>query len=63
MAGKALGADSGVCATGFTGDPEGLKKIGVTEPDVGAEIFVVIVGGDRDADVGKVGGLDEVNPS
>lgn len=57
---KVFGADPGFCATNFTGDPESLKKLGATEPDVGGKLVASVVGGERDPDVGKVSGLHGV---
>jgi NAD(P)-dependent dehydrogenase (short-subunit alcohol dehydrogenase family) len=34
---KVLGVDPGFCATGFTGDPEALHRMGAAEPEVGGQ--------------------------
>jgi NAD(P)-dependent dehydrogenase (short-subunit alcohol dehydrogenase family) len=59
---KVLGADPGFLATNITGDPESLRKMGATEPDVGGEVVAAIVKGEKDADVGKVAGRDGCVP-
>jgi NAD(P)-dependent dehydrogenase (short-subunit alcohol dehydrogenase family) len=55
---KVLGADPGFLATNITGDPDSLRKMGATEPDVGGDVVAAIVKGEKDADVGKVAGRD-----
>ena len=53
---KVFGADPGLNATNFTGDPESLRARGAVEPHVGGERVAAVVKGDRDQDVGKVCG-------
>ena len=53
---KVFGADPGVNATNFTGDPDSLRARGAAEPHVGGERVATIVKGNRDSDVGKVCG-------
>ena len=59
---KVLAAEAGFCATGFTGDPEVLRKLGATEPEVESCAIAAVVKGERDADVGKVCGVDGICP-
>lgn len=59
---KVLGADPGLCATNFTGDPESLRRRNATEPSDGGRRVAVVVKGEKDADVGKVLGDYGVSP-
>jgi hypothetical protein len=45
---------------GFTGDPESLRKMGVTEPKVGGDMIASVIKGARNPDVGRVCGADSV---
>jgi hypothetical protein len=60
---KVLGADPGFCATGMTGDPESLEKMGAMGPEAGGRVIAAVVKGERDADVGKVCEVDDVRRS
>jgi len=44
------------------GDSEALRKLGATEPEVGSCAIAAVVKGERDADVGKVCGVDGICP-
>ncbi|KAI0847743.1 NAD(P)-binding protein [Daldinia vernicosa] len=57
-----FGADPGLCATNFTGDPVSLRKRNAAEPWEGGERVASVVKGERDADVGKVLGVYGVSP-
>lgn len=57
---RVIGGDPGFCATGFRGDPESLRKMGVTEPEVGGDMIASVIKGARDPDVGRVCGADSV---
>lgn len=58
---KVLGADPGLCATNFTGNPESLRNRGASEPEDGGRRVAVVVKGEKDADVGRV--LDDYGVS
>ncbi|KAI1374089.1 NAD(P)-binding protein [Hypoxylon crocopeplum] len=57
-----FGADPGLCATSFTGDPDSLRKRNAAEPWEGGERVAAVVKGERDGDVGKVCGVYGVSP-
>ncbi|KAI0381930.1 NAD(P)-binding protein [Hypomontagnella monticulosa] len=57
-----FGADPGLVATNFTGDPESLRKRNAVEPWEGGERIATVVKGEKDADVGKVLGVYGVSP-
>jgi hypothetical protein len=59
---KVFGADPGLCATNFTGDPESLIKRGASTPADGGECIAMVAKGEKDADVGKVLGVYGVSP-
>jgi NAD(P)-dependent dehydrogenase (short-subunit alcohol dehydrogenase family) len=59
---KVLGADPGFLATNLTGNPDALRKMGATEPEVGGQAVASVVKGEKDADMGKVTGLYGVTP-
>lgn len=59
---KVLGADPGLCATNFTGDPESLRRRNAAEPSDGGRRVAVVIKGEKDADVGKVLGDYGVSP-
>lgn len=59
---KVLGADPGLCATNFTGDPELLRKRNAAGPEDGGRRVAVVVKGEKDADVGRVLGEYGVSP-
>lgn len=59
---KVLGADPGLCATNFTGDPQSLRKRNAAEPSDGGRRVAVVIKGEKDADVGKVLGDYGVSP-
>ena len=49
-----FGADPGLVATSFVGDPTALRQRGADEPEVGGERVASVIRGDRDADAGRV---------
>ncbi len=53
---KVFGADPGLVATEFTGDPESLRQRGAAEPEVGGERIARVIRGDADVNVGRVCG-------
>jgi NAD(P)-dependent dehydrogenase (short-subunit alcohol dehydrogenase family) len=55
-------ADPGLCATNFTSDAESLRQRGAAEPAEGGERIARVVRGEKDEDVGKVIGVQGVNP-
>ncbi|KAF4342479.1 oxidoreductase yusZ [Fusarium beomiforme] len=57
-----FGADPGLCATSFTGDPESLKQRGAAEPGEGGDRVARVIKGEKDGDVGRVIGVQGVNP-
>lgn len=57
-----FGADPGLVATNFTGNPESLRKRNAVEPWEGGERIATVVKGEKDADVGKVLGVYGVSP-
>ena len=57
-----FGADPGLCATNFTGDPDSLRKRNAAEPWQGGERVASVIKGEKDADVGKVLGAYGVSP-
>ncbi|KAK2731518.1 short chain dehydrogenase [Colletotrichum kahawae] len=57
-----LGADPGLCATNFTGDPTSLKNRGAAEPSAGGERVATVVKGEKDEDAGRVVGVYGVCP-
>ncbi|KAI0842911.1 NAD(P)-binding protein [Hypoxylon sp. FL0890] len=57
-----FGADPGLCATNFTGNPASLRNRGAAEPWQGGERVASVVKGERDNDVGKVLGAYGVSP-
>ncbi|KAI1213918.1 NAD(P)-binding protein [Annulohypoxylon truncatum] len=57
-----FGADPGLCATNFTGDPAALRDRGAAEAWQGGERVASVVKGERDADVGRVVGVYGVSP-
>ncbi|KAF9773441.1 hypothetical protein IL306_008722 [Fusarium sp. DS 682] len=57
-----FGADPGLCSTNFTNDPESLKQRGAAEPTEGGERVARVIKGEKDADVGRVIGVEGVNP-
>ncbi|KAI8959794.1 NAD(P)-binding protein [Daldinia sp. FL1419] len=57
-----FGADPGLCATNFTGDPASLRKRNAAEPWEGGERVATVIKGEKDADVGKVLGVYGVSP-
>jgi NAD(P)-dependent dehydrogenase (short-subunit alcohol dehydrogenase family) len=59
---RVLGADPGFCATNFTGNPDALRQMGAMEPEVGGKVVASVIRGERDADAGKVCGLEGVCP-
>jgi NAD(P)-dependent dehydrogenase (short-subunit alcohol dehydrogenase family) len=59
---KVLGADPGFLATDFAGDADRVRAMGAVEPEVGAEVLLAIIKGEKDGDVGKVTGPYGVNP-
>jgi len=59
---KVLGADPGLCATNFTGDPDSLRKRNAAEPLDGGRRVAVVVKGEKDADIGRVLGDYGVSP-
>ncbi|KAI9769743.1 MAG: putative secondary metabolism biosynthetic enzyme [Geoglossum umbratile] len=59
---KVFGADPGLVATNFTGNPEQLRQRGAGTPADGGERIATVVKGERDADVGKVCGVYGVSP-
>lgn len=59
---KVLGADPGLCATNFTGDPESLRKRGAAEPGDGGHRVAIVVKGEKDAGIGRVLGDYGVSP-
>lgn len=44
---RVLGADPGFLATNITGNPDALRKMGATEPDVGGQVVASIVKGEK----------------
>ena len=59
---KVHGADPGLCATNFTGDPQSLSSRGAATPAQGGERVAAVVKGERDADLGRVLGEYGVSP-
>ncbi|KAL4892771.1 hypothetical protein BDV59DRAFT_202512 [Aspergillus ambiguus] len=59
---KVFGADPGLCATNFAGNPEALRLRGAAEPDDGGRRVAVVVKGEKDTDLGKVLGAYGVSP-
>ena len=57
-----FGADLGLCATNFTGDPDFLRNRNAAEPWQGGERVASVIKGERDDDVGKVLGAYGVSP-
>ncbi|KAH0440481.1 short chain dehydrogenase [Colletotrichum camelliae] len=57
-----LGADPGLCATNFTGDPTSLKNRGAAEPSAGGERVATVVKGEKDENAGRVVGVYGVCP-
>ncbi|KAI1390197.1 NAD(P)-binding protein [Hypoxylon trugodes] len=57
-----FGADPGLCATNFTGDPESLRQRNAAEPWQGGERVATVVKGEKDSDVGRVLGVYGVSP-
>ncbi|KAI1482660.1 NAD(P)-binding protein [Daldinia eschscholtzii] len=57
-----FGADPGLCATNFTGDPASLRARNAAEPWEGGERVAAVVKGEKDSDVGKVLGVYGVSP-
>ncbi|KAI1142736.1 NAD(P)-binding protein [Hypoxylon sp. FL0543] len=57
-----FGADPGLCATNFTGDPVSLRNRGAAEAWQGGERVASVIKGERDNDVGKVLGVYGVSP-
>lgn len=57
-----FGADPGLVATNFTGNPDSLRKRNAAEPWEGGERVATVVKGEKDADVGKVLGVYGVSP-
>lgn len=59
---RVFGADPGLCATNFTGDPESLTARGAATPEDGGERIARVVRGDCDEHVGRVVGEYGVSP-
>ena len=59
---KVFGVDPGFLATNFTGNPDEMRKMGATEPDIGGQAVASVVKGEKDADVGKITSLDGITP-
>lgn len=57
-----FGADPGLCATNFTGDPVALRKRGAAEAWQGGGRVATVIKGEKDADVGRVLGEYGVSP-
>lgn len=57
-----FGADPGLCATNFTGDPASLRDRGAADPSAGGDRVAIVVKGEKDADAGKVHGATGINP-
>ncbi|KAJ0361512.1 hypothetical protein COL154_006822 [Colletotrichum chrysophilum] len=57
-----LGADPGLCATNFTGDPTSLKNRGAAEPSDGGERVATVIRGDKEENAGRVVGVYGVCP-
>jgi NAD(P)-dependent dehydrogenase (short-subunit alcohol dehydrogenase family) len=57
-----FGVDPGLCATNFTSNAESLKQRGAAEPAEGGERIARVIKGEKDEDVGKVIGVQGVNP-
>ncbi|KAI1094974.1 NAD(P)-binding protein [Rostrohypoxylon terebratum] len=57
-----FGADPGLCATNFTGNPAALRQRGAAEAWQGGERVATVVKGEKDADVGRVLGEYGVSP-
>ncbi|OHF00795.1 hypothetical protein CORC01_03869 [Colletotrichum orchidophilum] len=56
------GADPGLCATNFTGDPGSLKDRGAAEPSDGGERVATVIRGEHDGNAGRVIGVYGVCP-
>jgi len=59
---KVFGANPGLIATNFHGDPGRFGRRPGAEPEVGGERIACVVRGERDADVGKVCGANGILP-
>ncbi|GMG14363.1 unnamed protein product [Aspergillus oryzae] len=59
---KVLGADPGFCATDVIGDADALRRMGATEPEVGAQIIASVVEGEKDDQPGRVHGPQGIVP-
>ncbi|KAB8263848.1 hypothetical protein BDV32DRAFT_118529 [Aspergillus pseudonomiae] len=59
---RVLGADPGFCATDVIGDADALRRMGATEPEVGAQIISSVVKGEKDDQPGRVHGPHGVVP-
>ncbi|KAF9870426.1 short chain dehydrogenase [Colletotrichum karsti] len=57
-----LGADPGLCATNFTGDPTSLRNRGAAEPSDGGERVATVIKGEKDENAGRVVGVYGVCP-
>ncbi|KAI0175688.1 NAD(P)-binding protein [Hypoxylon sp. FL1284] len=57
-----FGADPGLCATNFTGDPDSLRSRNAAEPWQGGERVASVIKGERDDHVGRVLGVYGVSP-
>ncbi|KAI1461609.1 NAD(P)-binding protein [Annulohypoxylon moriforme] len=57
-----FGADPGLCATNFTGDPASLRNRGAVEASEGGERVATVVKGEKDGGVGRVLGAYGVSP-
>ncbi|KAI8306349.1 hypothetical protein K4K59_011552 [Colletotrichum sp. SAR11_240] len=57
-----LGADPGLCATNFTGDPTSLKNRGAAEPSDGGERVATVIRGEKDENAGRVVGVYGICP-
>lgn len=55
-------ADTGLCATGFSGEPESLRNRGAGTPANDGNRTAAIIKGHKDADAGKVLGEHGVCP-
>lgn len=57
-----FGADPGLCATNFTGNPDALRQRNAAEPWQGGERVASVIKGERDDNVGRVLGVYGVSP-
>lgn len=57
-----FGADPGLYATNFTGNPASLRERNTSKPWQGGERVATVVKGEKDSDVGKVLGVYGVSP-